>query len=172
MTGEDGCSMETPTISIWPRSSHCVTDLFTKGDDTKHCEKTEHGLRCKLPRITHWLLKVTLKRRCFLLLSYWLFLLCVLSVTRVLFSHWPLDNLLQVCAHLVQEQRPPAMCFSISLNSGSIISSSSCSMPFPSPSFYPPFLTSLLSLLFFPLSFSPFSFYPPLRRLTFLLRPW
>lgn len=135
---DDRVSMETPTISIWPRSSHCVTDLFTKGDDTKHCEKTEHGIRYKLPRITHWLLKVTLKRHCFLVLSYWLFLLWVLLVTRILFSHWPLDNLIQVCAHLFQEQRPPAMCFSISLNSGSIISSSSCSLPFPSPSLSSP----------------------------------
>lgn len=111
----------------------------------QNTEKTEHGIRYKLPHITHWLLKVTLKRHYFLVLSYWLFLLWVLSVTRILFSHWPLDNLIQVCAHLFQEQRPPAMCFSISLNSGSIISSSSCSLPFPSPSLSSSFLTTLRS---------------------------
>ena len=95
--------------------------------------ENERGICYKRPHIARWLLKVTLKRRGFLVLSCGLLLLWVLSVIRVLFSCWLIDNLIHVCAHLLQEQRPPAMSFYISLNSGCIVSSHPCSLLFPSP---------------------------------------
>lgn len=35
IAGKDGCSMGTPPISNWLRSSDCVTALFIKGDNPK-----------------------------------------------------------------------------------------------------------------------------------------
>lgn len=47
----------SPAISTWLRSSdHYVDVLFIKGDNAKHGE-TEHSIGCKVPHITHWLLK-------------------------------------------------------------------------------------------------------------------
>lgn len=41
-------------------SDHYVDVLFIKGDNAKHGE-TEHSIGCKVPHITHWLFKMTLK---------------------------------------------------------------------------------------------------------------